>query len=99
MVFQAGNEEFVVCWPFKNMEVERGAVVVFLWGAAPPSERREGAGLGAVDRFAVHGHPLADVLQTLDARFGDETFLGGADIEEVVAAFAGDVDELLDEGF
>ena len=48
-VFQAGNEEFAVCWPFKNMEIERGAVSVFLLGAAAPSELREGAGLGAIN--------------------------------------------------
>ena len=99
LVLEAGDEEFAVFWPFKDMEVERGDVVLLLLGAAAPREFRKRVGLGAINRLAIYLHPLADVFQTLDAGLGDEAFGCGADIEEVVAAFAGDVDELLNEGF
>ena len=38
-------------------------------------------------------------MKALDLRCGDDAVGVGADVEEVVAAFAGDVDEVADEGF
>src|SRR5690242_9275787 len=67
--------------------------------------RAEGAGLGAeeggvgaVDGLAVDLDPLAHLVQALDLGGGDDAVGVGADVEEVVAALAGDVDEVAEQG-
>ena len=69
-----------------------------LLGAAAPGQLLERAGLGAVDGLAVDLHPFADFGQALDAGVGEHAFGGGADVEEVIAAFAGAVNQVADEG-
>ena len=55
--------------------------------------------MGVVDGFAVDGEPLAHLVEALDFGGGDDAVGVGADVEEVVAALAGDVDEVAEEGF
>ena len=75
------------------------ALAVFFSGAEDTGFRAEDGGLGVVDGFAIDGKPFAHGLEAFDFGGGDEAFGVGADVEEVVAAFAGDVDEVAEEGF
>ena len=58
----------------------------------------EDGGGGAVDGFAVDLEPLAHLLEALDLGLRDDALGVRADVEEIVAAFAGDVDEVAEEG-
>src|SRR5207248_2132492 len=84
--------------PFKYMQVERFSIP--FTGDTPPLGRRiERAGAAAVDRFAVGFHPLADLAKDAD-RFRRELALGRrADVEQVVASLARDIDQILDYDF
>src|SRR5579871_6123455 len=59
----------------------------------------EEGGAGVVDGFAVDVEPLAHLLETLDLGGGDDAVGVGADVEEIVAALACDVDEVAEESF
>ena len=59
----------------------------------------EEGGFGVVDGFAVDLEPLAHLAEALGFGGGDDAVRVGADVEEIVAAFAGDVDEVAEEGF
>ena len=74
------------------------AVVAFFGGAEGSGGSIEDRWAGAVDGLAVDLHPLAYLLETLDFRLRDDAVGVGADVEEVVAALAGDVDEVAEEG-
>src|SRR5271154_932153 len=58
----------------------------------------EEGGFGVVDGFAVDLEPLAHLLEALDLGCGNDAVGVWADVEEVVAALAGDVDEIAEEG-
>ncbi|MCU1247396.1 MAG: hypothetical protein JWQ49_425 [Edaphobacter sp.] len=74
------------------------AVAVFFSRESAGGDVEEG-GVGVVDGFAVDFEPLAHLLEALDLRGGDYAVGVGADVQEVVAALAGDVDEIAEEGF
>ena len=58
----------------------------------------EESGVGFIDRVAVDAEPLADLLKAFNLRRGDDAAGIRADVEKVVAAFAGDVDEVAEQG-
>lgn len=76
----------------------RLAVAAFLRGGEGSGRSVEDGGVGSVDGFAVDLHPLAYIVQTVDLGLRHDAFGVGADVEEVVAALAGDIDEVADEG-
>src|SRR4051812_47376372 len=83
-----------VDWPLEDVDVK----AVVLDGAADfPWCSAEWAGGRAIDCFAVDREPLADLLEAIDFSRGDFAEGGRADVEEVVAAFAGDVDEIVEK--
>ena len=75
------------------------ALFVLFDGAEGAGFSAEERGLGVVDRFAVDAEPLAHLAEAFGFRGGDVAVGVGADVEEVVAALAGDVDEVAEEGF
>lgn len=92
---EAGQGDDVVCWSLVEDEV--GGVVPLAGGASPVEFDREGVGSGAVDGFAVLFQPRAHFLEEAYA-FGRDAAIGhGPDVEQVVAASADGVDELVDE--
>jgi hypothetical protein len=74
------------------------AVAAFFCVAEGAGGDVEEGGLGVVDGFAVDAEPLAHLLEALDLGSGDNPVGIRADVEEIVAAFAGDVDEIAEEG-
>src|SRR5438876_177167 len=79
---------------------ELGLAALILLGLAECSGGDvEERGVGVVDGLAVDGEPLAYLLEAFDLGGGDVALGVGADVEEVVAAFAGDVDEVAEKGF
>src|SRR6202034_109867 len=55
-------------------------------------------GLGVVNGLAVHAQPLAYLVQTLHLGSRDDTFGIGPNVKQVVAALAGDIDEIAEQG-
>src|SRR5262249_2250621 len=53
----------------------------------------EGTGGRAVDRLAIHREPRADLLESFDAFRRYFAFGRRADVQQVVASLAGDVDQ------
>ena len=88
------ERELAVFRPGEDVEI-KGAVLA--GDAAPGRLFFEWGGGGAVDGLAVDGEPAADRGEALDAGRGDEALGGGTDIEEEIAALAGDVGEVADE--
>src|SRR5215469_14097739 len=74
------------------------AAAVFFSGEVAGGNVEEG-GFGVVDGFAVDLEPLAHLVEAFYFGGGDDPVGVGADIEQVVAAFAGDVDEVAEESF
>ncbi len=74
------------------------AAAVFFSSKGAGGNVEEGR-LGVVDGFAVDLEPLAHLLETLDFGRGDDAVRVGADVEEIVAAFAGDIDKVAEKGF
>src|SRR5581483_4302182 len=99
LVFQTRDDQAPVGGPVKHMEVKDRSMARNFLGAAGPGQRWEWAGSGAMNRQAVDFHPGADSFETLDAGLGNQAFAGGADVEKVIAAFAGDVNKIVDDGF
>jgi hypothetical protein len=106
--------EGVVGWPVEDRDVDfvrgRGgapvpcgnefglALVVFFGGAERAGLGPEESGLSVVDGFAVDGYPFAYLLQAFDLGGGNYAVGIGTDVEQVVAAFAGDVDKIAEQG-
>src|SRR5437868_3292656 len=100
--------------PLENFEVDLGgggggtpvpggdeffaAAAVFFSGELAGGDVEEG-GLGVVDGFPIDFEPLAHLLEAFYFRGGDDAVGIGADVQEVVAALAGDVDEIAEESF
>jgi hypothetical protein len=59
---------------------------------------REWARARAINRRLIRLHPPAGFIQALHARLRNQPFAGRSHIEQVIAAFAGAVDEIADEG-
>ena len=91
------DEEAAVGRPVEGVEVEGGVAAVAFDGAAAPGSGGEDAGAGAVDGLGVDLHPAADVGQPFCLVGLDLAIRHGADVEEEVAALAGDIDECADE--
>lgn len=79
--------------PIEHVEVELAGPL----GAATPGEFLERAGGGGIDRLAVDLHPGADFPQPLERWLGDQPLARRADIEQVLAPFAGAVDQVADQ--
>lgn len=74
------------------------AVVAFLGGGEGSGGSVEDCGAGSVDSLAVDLHPFAHVVKAVNLGLRDNAFGVGADVEEIVASFGGNVDEVADEG-
>jgi hypothetical protein len=74
------------------------AALVFFGGAEGAGFGAEEGGLGVVDGFAVDAEPVAHLAEAVGLGGGDDAGGVGADVEEVVATLAGDVDEVAEEG-
>ena len=70
--------------------------VLFLRGRGrpPPSGAEREGGLGRVNRLAVHRQPLAHILQPLDFRGRYFARRHRPDVQQVVAALAGNIDQV-----
>ena len=77
----------------------RFAVFVLFGVAEAAGFGSEEGGFGVVDGLAIDREPLAHLLESLDLRCGDDALRIRADIQQIVAAFAGDVDQVTEEGF
>src|SRR5262245_61469376 len=77
--------------PLLRLFEDRLAALVFLRLAEFAELLAEGRRACAVDRFAVDLQPLPHFAQNVLARLRDDAFGGRADVEQVVAALAGDV--------
>src|ERR1700754_783206 len=73
------------------------AVAAFFCVAEGAGGDVEEGGFGVVDGFAVDFEPLAHLLETFYFGGRDDAVRVGADVEEIVGAFAGDVDEVAEE--
>ena len=91
--FEAVDGEATVSRPIEDVEEK---AVTFLGDASPGGCRVEGTGGGAVNGIAVTAHPAANFLEDADGAGGNGAFGGWADVEEIIAAFAGDVGEVAD---
>src|ERR1700760_316752 len=59
----------------------------------------EEGGLGAVDRGAIHREPLTYLVETLDFSRRDDTLGVRSDVEQIIAALAGNVDQVAQQSF
>ena len=88
------RDEQPLARPLHHVQVEPAGLA---GDAAPVEVIRERRGAGPVDGLAVDLEPLPDCLQALDARRRDDPFCRRADIQQVVHALRGAVDQQLDE--
>jgi len=74
---------------------EFGTIVAVHFAGEGAGGDVEESGLGVVDGFAIDSEPLAHLLEAFDFGRGNDAVGVGADVEEIVAALAGDVDEVV----
>src|SRR5262249_44231323 len=79
---ETGNQKLSVLGPIENVEVKNRAVGRGFLRATPPGQAFERAGARIIDGYAVHLHPLADLLETLDRWRGDQAFGSRAHVEQ-----------------
>ena len=80
---KSGQHEPSRAAPIEYVQVDSAG---FLGGAAP-DQALQGTRISAVDGFTVRVHPLAQLLQALDAWFGYSAFSIGSYIQQIVPAF------------
>lgn len=88
---QIGQHEPSRAAPIEYVQVDSAG---FLGGAAP-DQALQGTRISAVDGFTVRVHPLAQLLQALDAWFGYSAFSIGSYIQQIVPAFADDINQIM----
>ena len=100
------REEFDVdlCWrcggaPVPGGDELRLPLFVLFGGTEGAGFRAEQGRLGVVDGFAVDSEPLAHLVKSVSLGGGDDAGGVGTYVEQIIAALAGDVDEVPEEGF
>ena len=91
---EGGNGQFAVDRPVENMQVD---FVALARGLSPRLALQGGVG-GAVDGRVVGFHPAADMLETLDGFGWEGATVGWADVEQVIAAAADHIDQVVHQG-
>ncbi len=85
------DNQLAIGRPVEDVQIQPFAAVDGLLSTPTPLEILEGACHRPVDRLAVDIHPVAELTKAIDGWSRKDSFGSGADIQEEVASFGGDV--------